>query len=130
MRLGAAKFHKTRRGSLGNYGPSHSPGQSRPSGKIANLLSMNPSSARAWQEQVTIPTYGVGKPDRNPMFLEKRVYQGSSGAVYPFPVIDKIDDEKRDQQWEAIYLENQYLKIMILPQLGGRVQMALDKTND
>lgn len=64
------------------------------------------------------------------MFLEKRVYQGSSGAVYPFPVIDKIADEKTDQPWEAVYLENEYLKIMILPQLGGRIQMVLDKANN
>ena len=39
--------------------------------------------AEIWQEQVVIPTYGIGKADRNPMFLEKRVYQGSSGKVYP-----------------------------------------------
>jgi tetratricopeptide (TPR) repeat protein len=85
---------------------------------------------KAWQEPVTIPTYGIGDPDRNPMFLEKRVYQGSSGAVYPLAVIDRIDDQKCDQVWQAIYLENRYLKIMILPELGGRIHMALDKTND
>ncbi|KAA1262178.1 Tetratricopeptide repeat protein [Rubripirellula obstinata] len=85
---------------------------------------------KAWSESVAIPTYGIGQPDRNPMFLEKRVYQGSSGAVYPLPVIDRIDDEKQDKVWQAIYLENQFLKIMILPELGGRIHMALDKTND
>ena len=82
---------------------------------------------RAWHEKVTIPTYGIGKPEKNPMFLEKRVYQGSSGVVYPHPVIEKIEDEKKDVEWDAVFLENQYLKIMILPQLGGRVQMAFDK---
>lgn len=82
---------------------------------------------RAWHEKVTIPTYGIGKPEKNPVFLEKRVYQGSSGAVYPFPVIEKIMDEKEDKEWNAIWLENKYLKIMILPELGGRVQMAFDK---
>ncbi len=64
------------------------------------------------------------------MFLEKRVYQGSSGAVYPYPVIDRILDEKADQEYIALFLENRYLKIMVLPELGGRVQMALDKTNN
>src|SRR5207253_9640286 len=88
------------------------------------------SEVRVWEEEVVIPTYGVGEPDRNPMFLEKRVYQGSSGAVYPFPVIDKISDVKSDQIWRGVFLENRYLRIMMLPQLGGRVQMALDKTND
>ena len=61
------------------------------------------------------------------MFFEKRVYQGSSGAVYPNPVIEKIYDEKKNKEYQALFLENEYLKIMILPQLGGRVQMAYDK---
>jgi len=51
--------------------------------------------AKIWEEAVQIPTYGVGEPDKNPMFLEKRVYQGSSGKVYPHPVIEKIEDEKK-----------------------------------
>ena len=84
---------------------------------------------QAWAETVVIPTYPIGTPDKNPMFLEKRVYQGSSGVVYPHPVIDRVYDEKVDQPYLALFLENRYLKIMILPELGGRVQMALDKTN-
>ncbi len=82
---------------------------------------------KAWKEVVTIPTYGIGKPEKNPIFLEKRVYQGSSGVVYPHPVIEKILDEKEDKEYVALYLENNYLKIMILPELGGRIQMAYDK---
>lgn len=85
-------------------------------------------TVRAWYEKVMIPTYGIGEPEKNPIFLEKRVYQGSSGMVYPHPVIEKILDQKTDKEWNAIYLENQYLKIMILPELGGRIQMAYDKT--
>ena len=49
---------------------------------------------RIWEERVIIPTYQHGEPNKNPMFLEKRVYQGSSGTVYPHPVIDKIHDKK------------------------------------
>ena len=85
---------------------------------------------KVWEEKVIIPTYKIGEPDKNPMFLEKRVYQGSSGVVYPYPVIDKVFDEKEDQEYCALFLENEYLKIMILPELGGRIQMAYDKTND
>jgi len=76
---------------------------------------------------VTIPTYEVGKPEKNPMFLEKRVYQGSSGVVYPYPVIESMSDEKVDKEYKAVYIENEYIKVMILPELGGRVQMAYDK---
>ena len=82
---------------------------------------------KAWKETVVIPTYEVGKPEKNPIFLEKRVYQGSSGVVYPYPVIESVADEKTDHEWHAVFLENEYIKVMILPELGGRVQMAYDK---
>ena len=82
---------------------------------------------KAWREIVTIPTYEVGKPEKNPMFLEKRVYQGSSGVVYPYPVIETMSDEKVDKDYLAIWMENEYVKVMVLPELGGRIQMAYDK---
>lgn len=82
---------------------------------------------KAWKEKVVIPTYEVGKPEKNPIFLEKRVYQGSSGVVYPYPVIESIANEKVDKEYNAVFIENEYIKIMILPELGGRVQMAYDK---
>jgi hypothetical protein len=85
---------------------------------------------RAWIERVTIPTYPVGEPEKLPVFLEKRIYQGSSGAVYPNPVIEKIYDRKEDREYTGLFLENQYLKILILPELGGRVQMAYDKIRE
>ncbi len=84
-------------------------------------------SVKAWQEEVIIPTYEIGKAEKNPIFLEKRVYQGSSGVVYPYPVVEKIEDEKQNKVYKAVYLENEYIKVMILPELGGRVQMAYDK---
>ena len=76
---------------------------------------------------MTIPTYEVGKPEKSPIFLEKRVYQGSSGVVYPYPVIEKISDKKVDKEYQAIWLENEYILVMVLPELGGRIQMAYDK---
>jgi len=82
---------------------------------------------RVWEEKVTIPTYGIGQAEKNPMFFEKRVYQGSSGVVYPNPVVEKIYDEKTDVVYTGLFLENKYLKIMVLPELGGRIQMAYDK---
>ena len=60
------------------------------------------SKVKVWEEKVIIPTYEIGKPDKNPMFLEKRVYQGSSGKVYPHPVIDKIYDKKTNKQYKAV----------------------------
>ena len=88
---------------------------------------MNESYVKIWEEEVNIPTYETGEPEKNPMFFEKRVYQGSSGAVYPNPIIEKIYDEKSDKKYKAVFLENHYIKMMVLPQLGGRIQMAYVK---
>ncbi|WP_276357226.1 DUF5107 domain-containing protein [Cohnella caldifontis] len=87
-------------------------------------------AVRIWEEEREIPTYGTGEPDKNPMFLEKRVYQGSSGRVYPHPVIDKIEDEKKPKAYRLAILENEYVRIEIMPEIGGRIYRALDKTND
>ncbi len=81
----------------------------------------------AWSEPVIIDTYPVPAPDRNPLFLENRVYQGSSGRVYPNPVTDGVADEPVPSVWEAIHLENEYLRVMVLPQIGGRIHVVQDR---
>lgn len=88
------------------------------------------SKVNVWEETVVIPTYKVYPPEKGPLFIENRAYQGSSGKVYPLPVTEKISDEKEDVSYHAVFLENDYLKIMIFPELGGRIQRAYDKTND
>ena len=74
---------------------------------------------KVWEEEITIPTYRACRPETAPLFLENRAYQGSSGKVYPFPVTEKISDEKEDVTYQAVFLENEYLQVMVLPQLGG-----------
>ena len=91
---------------------------------------MAKEAVKIWEQDIEIPTYEVGEADKNPMFLEKRVYQGSSGRVYPYPVVNKIYDEKKNKVYHAVFLENEYLQVMVLPELGGRIQRALDKTNN
>ncbi|WP_272035754.1 DUF5107 domain-containing protein [Paenibacillus sp. JJ-100] len=87
------------------------------------------AKVRIWEENREIPTYGTGQPDKNPMFLEKRIYQGSSGKVYPYPVIDRIENEAKLQTYRLIILENEYVRIEMMPELGGRIYRALDLTN-
>ena len=81
------------------------------------------------REPVIFPTYAPEAPDKNPMFLERRVYQGSSGSVYPLPFTDRISEERKNVEWDAIHLENEFLYVMILPQIGGRIHIGYDKTN-
>ncbi|SFM42113.1 Tetratricopeptide repeat-containing protein [Pleomorphomonas diazotrophica] len=84
---------------------------------------------KAWSEPLVIPTYEPAPADRNPMFLEKRVFQGSSGRVYPLPFFDRIDSELHDKSWTALHIENDYLRVTVLPELGGRIYAVVDKMN-
>eukprot|EP00871_Galdieria_phlegrea_P005608 jgi/Galph1/6048/GphlegSOOS_G4674.1 len=85
--------------------------------------------ANIWEETKLIPSYKIGRPQKNPFFLEKRVYQGSSGKVYPFPVIEKIYEEKEDKPYQIVFLENEYIQVQLMPEIGGRIYRYLDKTN-
>jgi tetratricopeptide (TPR) repeat protein len=88
-----------------------------------------PSPVEVRRETVVLPTYEPHPPDRNPMFLEKRVYQGSSGRVYPLPFVDRINEQPRPCEWDAVYIENAFVRVTILPELGGRIHRIEDKTN-
>ena len=80
---------------------------------------MSFEKVHVWEENVTIPTYKVYPAEKSPLFIENRAYQGSTGKVYPLPVTEKISDEKEDVSYRAVYLENDYLLVMVLPELGG-----------
>lgn len=86
-------------------------------------------AVKAWHEPVVMKTYLPAAPDPNPLFLEKRVYQGSSGKVYPLPVIDRIATEACEHTWQAVHLENEYLRVLVLPEIGGRIHVGHDKIN-
>jgi tetratricopeptide (TPR) repeat protein len=84
-------------------------------------------SVKVWSQRVIMMTYAPAQPDKNPLFLEKRVYQGSSGRVYPLPVIDLIATKPEPRHWDAIHLENEYLRLMVMPEIGGRIHIGMDK---
>jgi tetratricopeptide (TPR) repeat protein len=78
----------------------------------------------------SIPTYELGKSEINPVFFEKRVYQGSSGKVYPVPFIDKVYDHVVDKKYQLATIENEFVRLAMLPEIGGRIFEAQDKTNN
>jgi tetratricopeptide (TPR) repeat protein len=87
------------------------------------------STVRVWEGSLVIPTYQIGPPDPHPLFYSGRIYQGVKGAVYPYAMLDKVTDTREDKNYLAAYLENEYIKICVLPEIGGRVLSAQDKTN-
>src|SRR5512140_1297432 len=86
-------------------------------------------SVKLWEQSITLPTYEVAPPDPNPRFYQGRTYQGARATFYPYPVMDRLTDRKEDQSYRAVYLENQFIQISVLPELGGRLFTATDKSN-
>lgn len=80
-----------------------------------------------WEQDLLIRTYEPAAPDPFPQHLRRRVYQGSSGAVHPLPLVDRIAAEPSTRAWRAVHLENRWLRVVLLPEVGGRVHVVLDK---
>lgn len=96
---------------------------------IALLCSLATSALRAqavqtWRGPITIPTYKLGQPDPDPAFSLNR-----SIDIYPYTMLDDLTNTRAPETYQAIYLENQYLKVTILPQLGGHVYSVYDKVD-
>src|SRR5690242_14172255 len=94
---------------------------------LLSVLSLLPLRAHgqrlnAWEGTITIPTYELGPPDPNPPFALVNEH-----PIYPYPMLDDLQDRREPKNWRAIYLENQFLKITILPELGGHVYSVYDK---
>lgn len=86
-------------------------------------------NVKAWSEPVVIETYEPAAAQKNPMFLEKRVYQGSSGRIYPLPFVERVSQTAKPREWQAVHIENDFVRLMILSEVGGRIHVGLDKTN-
>lgn len=87
------------------------------------------SPVKIWQDKLTLPSYRVEKPDPNPMFYKGESYQGAKKMVYPYPLIDGLTGIRENADWTALNLENEYLKLVVLPKIGGRLFSVTDKTN-
>jgi tetratricopeptide (TPR) repeat protein len=81
------------------------------------------------EQQVTVPTYLIGPPEPNPQFYFGGNSQGAQHRIYPYPAYDNLTSEKADKQYKMVYLENEYIKVGILPESGGKIFSAVDKTN-
>ncbi len=100
----------------------------------ATLVVIMPSviataAVRVREENVVIPTYVAGAPEPNPMFFFGRQSQGAEGRIYPYPLYDTLTGERVDKTYTMVTLENEYVRIGILPEIGGRIFEGVDKTN-
>ena len=82
------------------------------------------------REKIVIPTYEHAPAEKAPMFFELRNNQSTRGNVYPYPMIDKLTDNLIDKEYDSIRIENEYVRVVALPELGGRIYEGYDKSAD
>jgi len=92
-------------------------------------ISAKSGPVKVWEGTIELPTYRVNPPEKAPLFERDFAYQRAKRSVYPYAMNDNPTIEKVDSVHRALYLENDYLKVCVLPDLGGRLFYATDKTN-
>lgn len=88
---------------------------------------MKKKSTKAMFVENTIPTYLTDSPMDLPFFFEKKPYQGASGKLYPLQFNDTLTGSKVDKKYQVGVLENDYIRIEVLPEIGGKINRGYDK---
>jgi tetratricopeptide (TPR) repeat protein len=86
-------------------------------------FSLAAAQVHVWQGTLTLPTYEEGAPDPNPPFDQYT----STRFNYPYTLRDNLTDRRVDHVWRALFLENEYLKCSVLPDIGGHLYSCTDK---
>lgn len=81
------------------------------------------------REPMSIPTYEPKEANTLPFFLENKPYQGATGRLYPLSFTDRLTNTPVDREYDAVTIENEYVKTILLPELGGKIHGAVDKKN-
>ena len=79
------------------------------------------------ESSIVLPTYAPGGYDKTPLFYTGRVYQGAQGRVYPYPMQDVLHDDRIDETYKYLVLENDWLQMGLLPEHGGHLLNFTDR---
>ncbi len=75
------------------------------------------------EETQTIKTYSFSDPDPVPILARSR-----NKAIYPYFRFDGFSSEGRDQIWKVVKLENDFIQVFVLPEVGGKIWGAIEKS--
>jgi tetratricopeptide (TPR) repeat protein len=81
------------------------------------LLSAQGFSATVREYRQTFATYPFSDPD--PV--------AKAGKLYPYFRYDGFTDKSEPREWKVVELENSWIKVMILPEVGGKIWTAIEK---
>ena len=84
---------------------------------------------KAYEGTITMPTYLLDPAEQAPIFERDWSYQRAKRSVYPYPLNDNMTRNRQDVTYDCLYLENEYVELCVIPEIGGRLMYAIDKTN-
>ncbi len=87
------------------------------------------AQVKVWEEPVVIPTLKVGQLSEHPTFKAEIDMRADDDQIYPYVYNYKITNEYEDRSYKGCYLENEYIKVLVTPEIGGKLYGAVDKTN-
>ena len=98
------------------------------------LFSFFVSNAKAQvkmsEEEWVIPTYLVAPSEKNPIFFNNESHQGAARHIYPYAMNDTYLNQRVEKAYKSLILENEFIKLCVTPEIGGKLYYATDKTND
>ncbi|MBX2817498.1 MAG: DUF5107 domain-containing protein [Saprospiraceae bacterium] len=72
------------------------------------------------ESKKVLPTYPFSDP--NPVTVLT-----SNPKIYPYHTYEGYGLEPEDQEWTVVTLENEYISVYVLPEVGGKVWGAIDR---
>ncbi len=85
------------------------------------------NTVKTCTKKLSLPTYPIASEDREPPLLPEFTPRGAT--IYPYTTQEVLSDQSVMREYEAVYLENDYIKLTFLPELNGRLYSAFDKVN-
>ncbi|HRN57963.1 MAG TPA: DUF5107 domain-containing protein, partial [Agriterribacter sp.] len=79
------------------------------------VAAQQPATVKEYMQ--LFPTYGFSDPNPIPLL----------SPVYPYFRYDGFTDEPQQKEWKIVELENDYIKVLITPEIGGKIWAAIEK---
>jgi tetratricopeptide (TPR) repeat protein len=92
---------------------------------VCFALGLSAAEVRVWQGTLPLATTVEGAPDPNPPF---DIF-ATTKFNYPYTLRENLTGDRKEIAWRALFLENEYLKCSVLPDLGGHPYTCIDKVN-
>jgi tetratricopeptide (TPR) repeat protein len=74
-----------------------------------------------------IKTYPYFEPDPVPILTRPSLW-GKGARLYPYTYIDEYSQEAVDKEWTVVRMENPYIQVSVLPEVGGKIWGAVEKS--